>query len=134
MTTFFDSHLHIIDSCFPLIENQGYTPRPFTCDDYIDRTSKFQVVGGAVVSGSFQGFDQTYLVDALQKLGPKFVGVTQVSHSVTNEDILRLNERGVRAVRFNVKRGGSEDISKLDYFARRVHELVGWHVELFIDS
>lgn len=37
-------------------------------------------------------------------------------------------------MRFNVKRGGSEDLSKLEYFAKRVNEVVGWHTELYIDS
>ena len=36
------------------------------------------VAGGAVVSGSFQAYDQTYLVDALQRLGDGFVGVAKV--------------------------------------------------------
>ena len=37
-------------------------------------------------------------------------------------------------MRFNIKRGGSEDLSKLDYFARRVYDLAGWHSELYIDA
>lgn len=37
-------------------------------------------------------------------------------------------------MRFNLRRGGSEDVSQLDRMARRVHELVGWHVELYVDS
>lgn len=45
-----------------------------------------------------------------------------------------LHEKGVKALRFNIKRGGSEDLSKLDYFSRRVYDLVGWHSELYIDS
>lgn len=134
MTTFFDAHMHIIDPRFPLIENQGYLPDPFTVADYCQRTAHFQVVGGAVVSGSFQGFDQTYLIDALSQLGPNFVGVTQIPHTTTDEEILRLNRHGVRAVRFNVRRGGSEDISRLAAMAARVYDLVKWHVELYIDS
>ncbi|HHY66124.1 MAG TPA: amidohydrolase family protein [Alicyclobacillus sp.] len=132
--TFFDSHLHIIDPRFPLIENQGFVPEPFTCEDYTRRISNFHVIGGAVVSGSFQGFDQTYLVDALQKLGSTYVGVTQLPHTVSDDEIMTLNQKGVRGVRFNVRRGGSEDISKLDYLARRVHDVVGWHAEIYIDS
>ena len=31
------------------------------------------------MSGSFQGFDQNHLIDSLKKLGPSFVGVTQLS-------------------------------------------------------
>lgn len=134
MRTIFDTHLHIIDPQFPLIENQGFLPKSFTYKDYLDKVRELNIKGGAVVSGSFQGFDQTYLIDSLQKLGENFVGVTQLPHDTSDEEILRLHGYGVRAIRFNVKRGGSEDLSRLDYFARRVHELVGWHAELYIDS
>ncbi|PDZ93751.1 2-pyrone-4,6-dicarboxylate hydrolase, partial [Bacillus cereus] len=88
-------------------------------------------MGGAIVSGSFQGFDQSYLVNALQMLGENFVGVTQLPYNTTDDEIIRLNKCGVRAIRFNVNRGGSEDISYLDYLARRVYELVNWHTELY---
>ncbi len=130
----FDTHLHIIDDRFPLIPNNGYLPDPFTCEDYRDRMKGYALAGGAVVSGSFQAFDQGYLVDALKRLGPSFVGVTQLPSTVSNEEILALDAAGVRAVRFNLKRGGSEDVRHLDSLARRVHELAGWHVELYIDS
>ncbi len=131
---FFDSHLHIIDSRFPLVPNNGYLPDVFTCDDYLARTSGHQLAGGAIVSGSFQAFDQSYLLDALKRLGPSFVGVTQLPATVSTEELLLLNGAGVRAVRFNLKRGGSEDVKQLETVARRVYELVAWHVELYLDS
>jgi predicted TIM-barrel fold metal-dependent hydrolase len=130
----FDTHLHIIDSRFPLVPNNGYLPDEFTCEDYLDRMKGYQLAGGAVVSGSFQALDQTYLIDALEKLGPRFVGVTQVQASVADEELIALDRAGVRAVRFNLKRGGSEEVTYLDSLARRVHDLVGWHVELYVDS
>ncbi|MBU5614388.1 amidohydrolase family protein [Geomonas azotofigens] len=130
----FDSHFHIIDRRFPLVENQGYLPDDFTCHDYLRRTAAMNLAGGAIVSGSFQALDQTYLEDALATLGPRFVGVTQLPAGVSNEEILRLDNLGVRAVRFNIKRGGSEKVEHLDRMARRVHELAGWHVELYVDS
>jgi predicted TIM-barrel fold metal-dependent hydrolase len=37
-------------------------------------------------------------------------------------------------VRFNLKRGGSEEVRHLDSMARRVFDLAGWHVELYVDS
>lgn len=134
MTAFFDAHLHIIDPRFPLVENQGFLPKPFTCEDYRRKTAHFEVLGGAVVSGSFQHHDQSYLVDALRRLGPSFVGVTQLPHSVSDEALVRLDQQGVRGIRFNLHRGGSDDLSKLDAFARRVYELVGWHAEIYVDS
>ena len=130
----FDSHLHIIDRRFPLVPNDGFVPDDFTCEDYIARTSKFRLQGGAIVSGSFQAFDQGYLENALRKLGPSFVGVTQLPSSVSDKEIVRLDELGVRALRFNLRRGGSEEKSHLDSMARRVYEIAKWHVELYVDS
>lgn len=123
----FDAHLHIIDPRFPLVANQGYLPEPFTVDDYLARAD---VVGGAVVAGSFQRGDTAWLLDALQRLGPAFVGVAELDASVTDEEIVRLDRAGVRAVRFNLHRGGTLDLR----LAHRVHDLAGWHTEVYADG
>lgn len=130
----FDSHLHIIDNRFPLVANNGYLPNEFTSNDYLERMKPYDLCGGAVVSGSFQGFDQSYLMNALEKLGPSFVGVTQLPVTVSDDEIIQLNHTGVRAIRFNLKRGGSAEVIHLSSMAQRVYELVGWHVELYVDS
>jgi len=130
----FDSHFHIIDPDYPLVPNHGYLPDPFTTENYRKRLTGYDLRGGAIVSGSFQAFDQEYLLAAMKQLGPGFVGVTQLPATVTDEELLRLSQVGVRAVRFNLKRGGSESVDQLDRFARRVHEVVGWHIELYVDS
>ncbi len=72
----FDAHFHIINFDFPIIENQGYTPPSYVVEDYQKETALFNVEGGAIVSGSFQEFDQNYLLKALTQLGPAFCGVT----------------------------------------------------------
>jgi predicted TIM-barrel fold metal-dependent hydrolase len=130
----FDAHLHIIDPRFPLIANQGYLPEAFTVAAYRARTAAYNLIGGAVVSGSFQAFDQSYLRAALAELGPGFVGVTQLPVEVSDAEILDLHNAGVRAVRFNLKRGGSAEIDDLEQIALRVYALAGWHVELYADA
>ena len=130
----FDAHFHIIDPRFPLVPNWGYLPDRYTSKDYLERMKDYDLRGGVVVSGSFQAFDQDYLVDALSRLGGSFAGVTQLPATVSDDELLELNEAGVRAIRFNLRRGGSESVSYLDTMARRVHELVGWHVELYADA
>jgi len=130
----FDSHLHIIDSTFPLTRNHGYLPHEFTCTDYIKQARALGVSGGALVSGSFQGFDQTYLIAALETLGPTFVGVTQLPSGVSASTLTDLDELGVRAIRFNLKRGGSAQLDELESLALRIYEVVGWHVELYVDG
>ena len=130
----FDAHFHIIDSRFPLIPNDGYLPGAFTVDDYRQRLKDYDLCGGAVVSGSFQDYDQSYLIDALEKLGAGFVGVTQLPATITDQEIIKLNEKNIRAIRFNLKRGGSEGIEQLEAMGRHVFDLVGWHTELYVDS
>lgn len=130
----FDSHFHIIDPRYPLVENNGFVPDYFTCSDYRARLTAYNLAGGAIVSGSFQALDQSYLIAALKELGPDYVGVTQLPASVSDAEVLALNAAGVRGVRFNLKRGGSEGVESLESFARRLYDLAGWHVELYIDS
>ena len=130
----FDAHFHIIDPRLLLVSNRNYLPGRYTTNDYHERMKDYRLRGGAIVSGSFQAFDQDYLVDALARMGPGYVGVTQLPATVTDEEVLELDEAGVRAVRFNLERGGSEDIRHLDTMARRLHELAGWHVELYINT
>jgi len=130
----FDSHFHIIDTRFPLVQNKGYLPPEFTAADYLGAVSDLGVTGGAVVSGSFQAFDQSYLIDALATLGPMFVGVANVAEAITDDELLRLREAGVRGVRFNLYRGGSAEIESVSSLGRRVWEVAGMHVEFYLDA
>ncbi|HMU68081.1 MAG TPA: amidohydrolase family protein [Cellvibrionaceae bacterium] len=126
--------MHIIDKRFALMANEGFLPAEFTCADYRAAMASYPLVGGAVVSGSFQGVDQDYLIAALQELGPGFVGITQLPADAPDKQIMALHQAGVRAVRFNVRRGGSADINDLTSMAQRIFDLAGWHVELYVDS
>lgn len=130
----FDSHFHIIDGQFPLVENQGFLPDIFPVKAYKKRLMNYRLAGGTVVSGSFQGLDQTYLINALKILGPTYTGVTQLPATVSDEEVIKLNTAGVRGVRFNLKRGGSEGLENLEIFSHRIYDLVGWHAELYVDS
>ena len=130
----FDAHFHVIDPRYPLVPNNGYLPDPFSVSDYLHRVDGLHVTGGAVVSGSFQEFDQAYLKDALAQLGPSFVGVTQILADATDDEILDLDRVGVRAVRFNLYRGGSAPLADVDTLARRVHHVAGWHTEFYVDA
>jgi predicted TIM-barrel fold metal-dependent hydrolase len=130
----FDSHCHIIDHRFPIVPNQGYTPPNFPLEDYLAQAKSLGVVAGAVVSGSFQANDQTYLMDLLPKLGPAWVGVTQIPNDYPDAEIARLSAIGVRAVRFNVFRGRIDSVDDIVALATRCHSVAGWHSEIYADA
>lgn len=130
----FDAHFHIIDFDFPLVENKGYVPSEFTIDDYKTRVSNYEVSGGALVSGSFQAFDQTYLLHALDQLGSDFVGVANIPVDISHEKLVQLDGAGVRAVRFNIVRGGPKQLDTMVNLSHRLYEYFGWHSELYIQN
>jgi predicted TIM-barrel fold metal-dependent hydrolase len=130
----FDSHCHIIDHRFPIVPNQGYTPPNFPLADYLAQAKPLGVGAGAVVSGSFQANDQTYLEDILPKLGPSWVGVTQIPNDHPDAEISRLGKFGIRAVRFNVFRGRIENVDEIVALATRCHAVAGWHSEIYADA
>lgn len=130
----FDCHLHIVDHAYPLTPNQGYIPEHFPLPSYLDAATPLGVNAGAVVSGSFHAFDQTYLIDTLAKLGGNWVGVAQVPFDVSNKEIEKLDRAGVRACRFNLFRGRVESVDELCELAERVHRVAGWHAEIYADA
>lgn len=132
----FDAHVHILDPRFPLVENHGFLPEPFTVTDYWSRVnslSGLEVDGGAVVTASYQGNDQEYLAAALAELGEGWVGVTALPLDATDADIVALDDIGVRAVRFNLRRGAT-DLRQLTDLAVRAFDLAGWHAEFYVDA
>ena len=130
----FDSHCHIIDPRFPIVANNGYTPPPFPLEAYLAQTRPLGVVAGAIVSGSFQANDQTYLMDVLPKLGTGWAGVTQFPNDCPDAEIARLDALGVRAVRFNLFRGRLDSVDEIAALATRVHAVAGWHAEIYADA
>lgn len=130
----FDSHFHIIDYRFKVVENHGYRPPEFTTLDYKAATCDLNVIGGAIVSGSFQAFEQEYLKSALMAMGQGYYGVANIPSSITDPEIQRLSESNIVAVRFNLVRGGSEGLDHLEYLSNRLYNDFGWHTELYVDS
>ena len=130
----FDAHFHIIDPRFPLIANQGYVPPAFVLPAYRAAAEPLGIAGGAVVAGSFQGFDQSWLLATLKDLGPGWVGVAQVPADMPDAEIVALSAAGVRGLRFNMFRGSIDNVDDLVALATRAHRVGGWHAEVYADA
>ncbi len=130
----FDSHCHIIDHRFPIVANQGYVPPAFPLEAYLAEAKPLGVEAGAIVSGSFQANDQTYLMDVLPRLGAGWVGVTQIPNDHPDSEIAKLAALGMRAVRFNMFRGRIESVDNIVALAMRCHAVAGWHAEIYADA
>lgn len=136
MKKIFDSHFHIIDPQYSLVENQGFLPDYYTVEEYRRELESMglELAGGAVVSGSFQGFDQSYFEGALAKLGKSFVGVTQLNPAADDAEIRRLDQIGIKNIRFNLFRGFNSSLQEIEKLSNRVYDLCGWKTELYLDA
>lgn len=116
------------------MENNGYLPPDFTIENYQEKVKNYGIVGGAIVSGSFQKFDQEYLVDSLKSFGKNYFGVANIPIGMKKNELEKLNQSNIRAVRFNLKRGGSESLENLVELSNRLYDEYSWHTELYVDS
>ena len=133
-TDIFDAHCHISDKHYPIVPNQGYVPPSYSIEEYRHQTIPLGITAGAIVSGSFHGYDQTYLRALLPVLGPRWVGITQVPPDVPDIEIASLSSIGVRGLRFNIYRGRIDSVDDIVALATRANSIGQWHAEIYADA
>jgi predicted TIM-barrel fold metal-dependent hydrolase len=124
-----DCHMHIYDSRFPVAPNAKLRPADATVDDYRLLQKRIGTTRNVVVTPSTYGTDNSCTLDAMAKLGATAHGVAVVDTSVTGAELKRLNDLGVRGIRFNLVQSGATTIEMLEPLSKRVNDL-GWHVQI----
>src|SRR6266567_3122343 len=75
------------------------------------------------------GTDNGVTLDAMAKIGATARGVAVVNSSVTDAELKRLADLGVRGIRFNLVQAGATTVEMLEPLSTRVNAL-GWHVQI----
>jgi predicted TIM-barrel fold metal-dependent hydrolase len=121
--------MHIYDSRFPVSPTAKLRPADATVDDYRLFQKRIGTMRNVVVTPSTYGTDNSCTLDAMAKLGPSARGVAVVDTSVTDSELKRLNDLGIRGIRFNLVQSGATTIDMLEPLSKRVNDL-GWHVQI----
>jgi predicted TIM-barrel fold metal-dependent hydrolase len=124
-----DCHMHIYDSRFPVAPNAKLRPPDATVDAYRLFQKRIGTVRNVVVTPSTYGTDNSVTLDAMAKLGGTARGVAVIDTSVTDAELKRLNDLGIRGIRFNLVQSGATTIDMLEPLSKRVNDL-GWHVQI----
>jgi predicted TIM-barrel fold metal-dependent hydrolase len=124
-----DCHMHIYDSRFPVAPNAKLRPPDATVDAYRLFQRRIGTTRNIVVTPSTYGTDNSCTLDAMAKLGATARGVAVVDTSVTDAELKRLNDQGIRGIRFNLVQSGATTIDMLEPLSKRVNDL-GWHVQI----
>lgn len=137
-----DCHLHVVAPLdrFPMAQERSYTPPPAPLERWRDTLGPLGITHGVLVQPSFYGTDNRALLDALAKGGGRLVGVAAVTPDITDRDLDRLADAGVRGVRMAHfepgdprAMGGFVPFAAFDALEDRLHER-SMHLQLFTDS
>jgi 2-pyrone-4,6-dicarboxylate lactonase len=132
-----DTHCHVFGpgARFPYAPERKYTP----CDASKEHLWALRDFLGfernVIVQATCHGADNRAVLDALQSAAGRARGVATVKRDVTDAALRKLDEAGVRGVRFNfVKRlVDTTPREELHEIARRVAAL-GWHVVIYFEA
>ena len=120
---------------FPYAPARKYTPCDASKQQLFALRDRLGFTRNVIVQATCHGADNSAMVDACLASGGRARGVATVKRGVSDEELSRLHEAGVRGVRFNfVKR--LVDFTPRDELmeiAGRVAKL-GWHVVIYFEA
>ena len=134
-----DTHAHI---CGPIERyaysgRRVYTPPDTLLPAYRHMLGQLGVERMVLVQPSVYGSDNTVMLAAMAELGHSARGVAVVEGDVTDTELERLHDAGVRGVRINVvdvaEAKGVVEMAPLEKLAKRI-KAHGWHVEFLMHA
>ena len=132
-----DAHCHVFGpaAVFPFAPERKYTPGDAGKEALFALRDQLGFARNVIVQATCHGADNRALVDACQAAGGRARGVATVRRDISDDDLTRLHDAGVRGVRFNfVKR--LVDVTPADELleiATRVARF-GWHVVVYFEA
>jgi len=132
-----DAHCHVFGpgERFPYAAERKYTPCDAPKKQLWSLRDHLGFARNVIVQATCHGSDNRALVDALQAARGLARGVATVNSQVSDDELSKLHEQGVRGVRFNfVKRLVDVlPVATLTGLAERVKAL-GWHVVIYFEA
>lgn len=123
-----DCHFHIYDNRFP--PAPGGLPAPDALPaDYRALQARIGTTRGVVIQPSLFGVDNRPTLEGMAALGANFRAVAVVNTSVSDAELQRMHDLGVRGIRFNLAQAGATTLEMLEPLSKRV-EALGWHCQI----
>lgn len=127
-----DCHIHIYDPRFP---SSATVPANATVRDYRLLQQRIGTTRVVIVTPRNYATDNSVTLDAIEQLGANARGVAVIRPAITDAELKRLNDGGIRGIRFTVyePKAAVVSIGMIEPLAKRIAEL-GWHVQLHMTA
>ncbi|MBI2771293.1 MAG: amidohydrolase family protein [Burkholderiales bacterium] len=131
-----DCHIHVFEEGRPLVATATFKPPHAPASAYREVQRALGLRRVVVVQPTGYGFDNSCTLDAMAQLeswgtGARCIAVVQPG--VPQQELERLNEAGMRGVRFMMLPGGVLPWSALEPLAARIAPM-GWNINLQLDG
>lgn len=132
-----DAHCHVFGPAdkFPYHPKRKYTPCDAPKEKLFELRDYLGFERNVIVQASCHGTDNAALIDALQSAGDRARGVAIVSPDITDDELEKMHQSGVRAVRFNfIKR--LVDATPKEIFLGIAEKIkkYGWHIVVYFEA
>jgi D-galactarolactone isomerase len=126
-----DCHMHIYDAKYPVAPTATLRPADALVADYKLLQRRIGTSRNVVVTPSTYGTDNRITLDAIAQIGPTARGVAVVDSGVADAELKRLNDLGIRGIRFNLVQAGATTADMIEPLSKRVNDL-GWHIQILM--
>lgn len=128
-----DCHIHVYDEAYPLAASATFTPPPAPASAYRDVQRALGFSRAIVVQPTGYGFDNRCTLAAVAQLGDGARGIAVIPAEISDAELQRLHDAGIRGVRFMMLAGGVLPWSALETMSARIAPL-GWNINLQLDG
>ena len=132
-----DAHCHVFgpSAKFPYDPKAAYQPQDAPLEDLQGLHARLGLERAVIVHASCHGANMRVTLDAIARSGGRYRGTAIIDESYTQKDFERMQEGGIRAVRFNFVRhlGGRPEMGFFKKTVERVRAM-GWHLILHLDA
>lgn len=132
-----DAHCHVFGPAarFPFASTSTYTPVDAPKEKLFELHNHLGFDRSVIVQASCHGTDNSAMVDALIAGGSRYRGIAMVEREVSEAELQRLHDAGVRGVRFNfvTHLGAPADYDAIREIVEKIRPL-GWHAVVHFDA
>jgi D-galactarolactone isomerase len=128
-----DCHMHVFDARFPLAVTPASPPPVAPSSDYLRLRRALGLQRVVVVQPMGYRLANECTLDGMKAFGPGTRGVVIVPPEVSDAELRRLHDAGVRGVRYFLLPGGVLPVESMPAMAARIAPL-GWNINLQLDG
>lgn len=124
-----DCHHYIYDTHYPIDRRGIPFPGDASVADYRALQHRLGITRHVIVQPSTYGLDNRVTLAALAAFGPEARAVVVVNDTVSDAELQRMHQLGVRGILFNFAPAGPTTPAMIEPLSLRIGDL-GWHIEI----